>query len=76
MILKKYRIDIASPVDYEEVVAQIVIDDQDVALINQDNGLDKLLIEFNWNEGKKPLDYDVFTEALKDAKAALIHFMS
>ncbi|MEY4281899.1 MAG: hypothetical protein RLZ39_1311 [Bacteroidota bacterium] len=43
---KKFEIIIASPLNYEELVAYIVIDGEHVALLNQDEGKDKIKIEF------------------------------
>ena len=53
---KHYQIIIGSPVDYEELVAYITIDDQYIALLNQDEGKDKMKIEFFDEPIIKPLE--------------------
>ena len=69
---KRYQIIIGSPVDYEELVAYISIDGKDVALLNQDEGVDKLKIEFFDEPKVNEVDYYVFLEALQTAKKDLL----
>lgn len=69
---KRIQIIIGSPIDYEELVAYMVIDGKHIALLNQDEGKDKIKIEF-FNEpilGK--LDFELFIEALREAKNELM----
>jgi hypothetical protein len=68
----EYQIIIGSPVNYEELVAYIVINDQHVALINQDEGKDKLKIEFFDEPKIKEVYFNVFIEALQEAKNELL----
>ena len=72
--MKKYEIIIGSPVDYEELVAYIIIEGKHIALINQDEGTDKLKIEFFEEPKVQSLDYDTFTQALVAAKKALLNY--
>jgi len=69
---KKYQIIIGSPIDYEELVAYIHIDGKDVALLNQDQGADKLKLEFFDDSKIREVDYFVFLEALQTAKKELL----
>jgi hypothetical protein len=69
---KKYQIIIGSPLDYEELVAYINIEGKDVALLNQDEGPDKLKLEFFEEPKVKEVDYFIFIEALKAAKKELL----
>ena len=69
---KKYQIIIGSPIDYEELVAYIHIDGKDVALLNQDEGADKLKLEFFDEPKIKEVDYFTFLEALQAAKKKLL----
>ena len=69
---KRFQIVIGSPVDYEELVAYIVVDEQHIALLNQDDGKDKIKIEFFEEPRIKVLDLDIFMEALAEAKRALM----
>ena len=69
---KKFKIIIGSPVDYEELVAYIEIEGERIALLNKDEGNDKIKIEF-FNEPQIEWVYfDVFIEALQEAKKELL----
>ena len=70
--MERYQIIIGSPVDYEELVAYISINGQDVALLSQEEGVDKLKIEFFDEPKIKKIDYQVFLEALQAAKKHLL----
>ena len=41
-----YRIDIASPPGYEELIALILINGEEVALVQKEEGKDKVIVEF------------------------------
>lgn len=69
---KRFQIIIGSPLDYEELVAYIVVDGEHIALLNQDEGKDKIKIEFFEEPKIKRIDFNVFVEALKEAKDKLI----
>ena len=69
---KKFQIIIGSPIDYEELVAYININGQDVALLNQDEGEDKLKLEFFDEPKIGEVDYSTFLEALQAAKKELL----
>ena len=69
---EKYQIIIGSPLDYEELVAYIHIEGRDVALLNQDEGIDKLRLEFFDEPKVKEVDYYIFLEALQAAKKKLL----
>ncbi|MCC3160545.1 hypothetical protein LJ737_25130 [Hymenobacter sp. 15J16-1T3B] len=65
---RPYRIVIGSPVDYEELVAYIVINGVYVALLDQDQGeLNVTLLS-----EVKGLPFDVLVEALQEAKRQLL----
>lgn len=69
---KRYQIIIGSPLDYEKLVAYIVIDGEHIALLNQDEGKDKIRIEFFDELKIKKIDLNIFTEALQEAKNMLM----
>ena len=69
---QRFQIIIGSPMDYEELVAYIVINEQHVALLNQDEGKDKIKIEFFDDPKIKTVDFNVFLNALQEAKKQLI----
>lgn len=68
-----FKIVIGSPVDYEELVAYIVIDGLYVALISMDNGKDDLQVVFFDEPKINSLDYDTFLSALIEAKSSLLN---
>jgi hypothetical protein len=68
----KIEIIIGSPIDYEELVAYVVIDDQHVCLLNQDAGKDKLKVEFFDEPKIKEIDYNTLIEALMMARETLL----
>jgi hypothetical protein len=68
----EYKIVIGSPVDYEKLVAYIIINNREIALINQDAGNDQLKIDFLEGCNGNTVDYDTFVEALMEAKKSLI----
>lgn len=72
--MKNYQIIIGSPVDYEELTAEIVINGEYIAIINQDEGIDKMKIEFFEAPIKTQLYLDEFIEALQAAKKALLEY--
>lgn len=69
---ESYKIVIGSPVEYEELVAYIVINDDYVALLNIDKGIDNLKIEFFEEPRLKSVNYDLFLEALEKARSKLV----
>lgn len=68
----KYSIEIGSPPDYEELVAYIIIEGQEVLLINQDNGVDDLKIEILENKSIKRMELMEFQDAISKATKILI----
>ncbi|WP_400191757.1 hypothetical protein [Hymenobacter sp. B81] len=69
---KGYSIIIGSPVDYEELVAYIVIGGREVALVSQEEGKDQLRVEFFDEPRVTDLPYEPFVAALQQAKLALL----
>lgn len=69
---KRFQIIIGSPLEYDELVAYIVIDGEHVALLNQDEGKDKIKIEFFDEPRIKRIDLNIFVEALKEAENELM----
>lgn len=61
-----------SPVDYEELVIYIVVDKKYVALLQQDEGKDKMIIEFFEDSMKTKIYLDDFIEAVQQAKDLLL----
>ena len=68
--MKKLTVEITSPPDREELVAEIWDENQMIAEINQESKILKL--EFYTNEKLIKVDYDSFLMALIEAKEKLI----
>ena len=69
-----YRIDVCSPPEYEELVAEIYIDGAFVALLSQEQGPQRTMIE--WHAGSQDsavlqVPLGVFEAALAEAKQQL-----
>ena len=69
---KRFQIIIGSPLDYEELVAYIVIDGEHIALLNQDEGKDKIKIEFFDDPKIKKIDFNILIAALIEAEIELL----
>ncbi|MCU0470910.1 MAG: hypothetical protein MUF58_20180 [Arcicella sp.] len=69
---KRFRIIIGSPIDYEELVAYIWIDNEEIALVQKEEGVDRMRVEFFEERIKTNLYLDVFIEALQAAKNELL----
>ena len=71
-MINRFQIIIGSPLNYKKLVAYVVIDGQHLALINQEEGKDKMKIEFFEEPKIKELDFNVFLDALQEAKRELL----
>lgn len=69
---RPFQIIIGSPVDYEELVAYIRINGEQVALVSQDKGLDNLEVVFFEEPALRRVSYDVLISALTEAKKQLL----
>lgn len=69
---QRYQIIIGSPVTHEELVAYIVINGEHIALLSQESGPDFLRIEFFDEPRVQSVDFDIFLEALGEAKRLLL----
>ena len=69
---KKFRIVLGSPVDYEKLVAYIVVNGRYIALLNQDLGQENLKVEFLSVTEKNGVDLEIIIEALGEAKRLLV----
>ena len=61
-----------SPVDYEELVVYIVVEKKYVALVQKDEGKDKMIIEFLEDSMNPKIYLDDFIEAVEQAKELLL----
>jgi hypothetical protein len=76
MLDSDIKIIFSSDSDYEELTAEIFYKDKFIALLNQDEGLDRLKIEFpgsNVVEDAvlRKIDLAIFEKALEEAKRKL-----
>lgn len=74
---KAYKIQVSSDADYNNLISEVYIDGEFVALISQEDGPESLKIELSSpaidvdSSSAKIFDLKTFLEALEDAKAAL-----
>ncbi len=68
-----FRIDVTSPAEFDELVAEIYIHDEFVGLLSQESGPGHTVLELGPIRGDvvMKLDLAVFEEALNSAKARL-----
>ena len=70
------RIVIGSPVDYNELVAYIYLDNQKMVIVSKEEGPDKLKVEMfgliTDKKTNKSIDFELFIKALQEAKASLL----
>ncbi|MCP3660428.1 MAG: hypothetical protein GY830_09040 [Bacteroidetes bacterium] len=69
---KSYQIVIGSPPDYEEITISIRINREEICILQKEEGPDKIKIEFFDEPVQTEIYYDVFIEALKEAKEELL----
>ncbi len=75
--MEKFKIMIASDEEHEKVVAEIFIDGKFAALVNQDEGPEKLQIEFPGSSLQEDMlvrkvDFNDFTKSLEMARKKLL----
>ncbi|MDR2008633.1 MAG: hypothetical protein LBQ34_06655 [Alphaproteobacteria bacterium] len=68
----KFQIIIGSPTDYEELVAYVWINGEEIALIQKEEGIDKMKVEFFGEKIKVELYLDIFIKALQEARNELM----
>jgi hypothetical protein len=71
------KILVCSDTDYEQLIAEIYIDNKFVALVSQDNGVNDLQVEFpgcdqNQDAVGRKFDFNLFRDALERARTELI----
>ncbi len=69
---QKFKIIIGSPLDYENLVAYIWINNEEIALVQKEEGNDNLIIEFFEEKINTKIYFDIFIEALLCAKSELL----
>jgi hypothetical protein len=57
---------------YEELTADIVIDNKYIARLQMENGKDKMILEFFENSAFQKINVDDFLLAIADAKKLLL----
>ena len=72
---KRIKLVVGGLVDdgYEELVVFIYIDDTYFGLLSQEKGVDNLIVEFFEKSKLKKIDYELFLEALIEAKKYLLN---
>jgi hypothetical protein len=70
--MKTYQIIIGSPVDYEELIADIVINGKYIARVQQEEGNDKMLLEFFEEPIRERILIRDFICAIEEAEQLLL----
>ena len=70
--MKPFQIIIGSPPEYNELVAYIRIDGEQVALLSQDKGKDALEVIFFDETALRQVQFEVLVAALNAAKEELL----
>lgn len=70
--MRTYNIVIGSPVDYEELTADIVIDNIYIARVQMENGRDDMVLEFFEDAALQKVRLNDFLGAIAEAKALLL----
>lgn len=65
------KIIVSSDVDYESLIAKIYFDDILIALLQQENGINDIRIEFS--SDINTINFDWFQNALNEAKKKLLN---
>jgi hypothetical protein len=68
----RYKVIIGSPVNYDCLTADIIIDGRYICFLQQEEGPEKLIIEFYSNSEKVDICLDDFLEAIATAKNMLL----
>jgi len=70
---RRFRVDVASLPEFEELVAEIYVDDHFIGLLSQESGPDYTLFEIEQTKGSAPVKVELttFEAALAHAKARL-----
>lgn len=69
---KNYCLIVGSPIDYDELVVYVDINDKNIGLLQKEEGIDKLKFEFFSRKDETTIEFDVLLEALERAKEALL----
>jgi hypothetical protein len=72
MMDKKYYVIIGSPIEYDYVTADLVVDGKYIARIQIEAGKDKMVIEFFENAANQRVDLNDFIAAISEAKELLL----
>lgn len=70
--MKSYQIIVGSPVDYQHLVAYIAVDGRSIVMLNQEDGPDRMVIEFFEEAISTEVELKGFLDALLAAQQRLI----
>ena len=70
--MKNYNVVIGSPIDYEELTADIVINNKYIARVQMENGRDKMVLEFFEETALQKVELKDFLDAIAYAKELLL----
>lgn len=68
----EYQLIVGSPVDYNELVVYIWLNGEEIALVQKEEGVNKMKIEFFEGQIMTDVYFDIFVNALQEAKKELM----
>lgn len=69
---KNYKLVIGSPLDYNELVVYIDIDEKNIGLLHKEDGIENIKFEFFKRNENININFDTLLEALIEAKEELL----
>lgn len=67
-----YTLILGSPIDYEELVVYVDVNEENIGLVHMEKGKDNMEFEFFDMKEKSTINLDSFIEALQEAKKELL----
>ncbi|MCE6988870.1 hypothetical protein [Dyadobacter sp. CY323] len=68
----KFQIIIGSPIDYEELVAYVWINGEEIAIVQKEEGVNRMKVEFFKEKVQSDIYLDTLLAALFEAKSQLM----
>lgn len=70
--MNNYKVIIGSPIDYDEITADIIIRNKYIARLQMENGKDKMILEFFEETALEKVDLKDFLDAIEYARQLLL----
>ena len=70
--MKNYNVVIGSPIEYDKLTADILLNNKYIARVQMENGIDEMILEFFEEAALEKVKLDDFLEAIAEAKKLLL----